>query len=70
MGALSQVRGLIVSPDNHPIKWEWLEEARGRVIGPDWRQIEVENQWPRLGQPFSLGNTGQLDLHTSRSEPV
>ncbi len=35
-------RGLIVSPENNPIKWSWLDEARGLIQIPLNKKLKLE----------------------------
>jgi hypothetical protein len=34
--------GLIVNPDNQPINWQWLDEARGDVIVPNPESCKIQ----------------------------
>lgn len=65
--------GLIVNPDNQPINWQWLDEARGDVIVPNPEtckiQLKVSASAANLLSP--LENLPSQSLHVldmSRSQ--
>jgi hypothetical protein len=65
------VRGLVVTPENQPIKWEWLEEARGNVTVPSGFKVKLKVSGKGSGSLAPVAALGCDDLHTldlSRSE--
>ncbi len=65
------MRGLVVTPENQPIKWEWLEEARGNVAVPLGKKLKLKVSGKGSGSLAALAELHSDDLHTldlSRSE--
>src|SRR3984957_12645660 len=59
---LTQVRGLVTSPENEPIHWELLDEARGEItVPPNMKvKLKISADAENLAALESLGSD---DLH-------